>query len=312
MADIPTAIPAGQEAGLQPEALQQALHERIDLLRDRLSSLEVSYPASLWETLHARLSVSTASAALPALERLAETDSSALMRNFIGYFIGEYASSPAFYTHHQILSFPPMTIHFGLPADGCDADMLGWALSSEIAHAVSLHIVEDCRGKTLSHAVGELYETAFSWWTNPLEEGNYDIRMMRTAHLYRECMRPGQTFAGAASEAVSLIKARGSPSTADEQGLKGALIHNFELLEEEFPRTEGGALDPHVVAGWLGYSLIDRISGLTGRQPRDCMDGLTRAAALALHDDVDFSSPERFVGSVIGRLDGYLAAGKTS
>ena len=91
-----------------------------------------------------------------------------------------------------------------------------------------------------------------------------------------------------------------------------ALINNFELLEEDFPRAEGSALDPHVIAGWIGYSLLEGIAALTGRKPRDCMDKLTRVAALTLYDKVDFSSPERFVETVTARLGGYLAAGKTS
>ncbi len=312
MMNLSTKMQTEQAAGRKPEAIGQALHERIDLLQDRLSSLEVNYPPSLWEKLHTTLSVSTASAALPSLEGLMETESSSAMKSFIGCFLEDYTSSPAFYTHQKILSFPPMTIHLGQSAEGWDADTLGWALSSEIAHALSLHVIEDCRGKALSHAVGELYETAFSWWTNPLEEGNYDIMMMRTAHLYRECMRPGQTISEAASEAVSLLKAKGLNTAADKDAMTEALINNFELLEEDFPRAEGSALDPHVIAGWIGYSLLEGIAALTGRKPRDCMDGLTRVAALALYDDVDFSSPERFVETVTSRLGGYLAAGKTS
>jgi len=91
-----------------------------------------------------------------------------------------------------------------------------------------------------------------------------------------------------------------------------ALIDNFTLLEMDFPVPEGSPPDPHVIAGWIGYSLLEGIAALTGRKPRDCMDGLTRVAALTLYDKVDFSSPERFVETVTSRLGGYLAAGKTS
>lgn len=216
-------------------------------------------------------------------------------------------------------------IYIGFGGEGWPSQKFDFGITAELAH----HILHTER-EDAHLGISELYDHALSWWTTEGLPEYFDpgCIKLRLAHFLTEHKGWDADFAMLAEQAATEILSTDggryellscffgadylsrfiesgvlpTPDNIKYELINGPLFRNLQHMSWDKAHTTGNAL------AWELLLEIERLTGLEAKGI-EAHYKLTDVVVQAMYDDVDFTSPERYIETIKPRLPEYLNNG---